>query len=455
MILYFFTLFFIVFGVIYWAVGMLAARTVHTQGDYFLAGRGLGFLSLTGTLVATQLGGGMILGTASESYRMGFPGISYSLGMCGGFMLLAAGFAATLRSFNVSTTAELFEQQYGSVFLRRVASLLSILSLIGIFIGQVVASKSLLAGLGLQNEVIFLLFWGSLVWYTMRGGLPAVVATDILQVVIILTVFCGLFGFMIGSGNVHWHYLTKVFTWQAPGGDTQGYWVGFILMPVLFSLVEQDLSQRFFAAKSKGVAMLSAFVSSLVLLFFAAIPVYLGIHARMSGVTVSAGENPMIVFLASFVHPSVYALVICALIAAIASTADSLLCAISSNVVQDFATGRATEEKKMSLSRMATGATGAFGVVGAYIFGDILPILTQSYELLVSSILVSVLACFTRIPRSSRAAIVSVACGFSAFFFFRMITPPFGLMRSIASLLVSGIGYVVGYVWSQKSEMRR
>ena len=450
MILYLFTLFFVLFGIVYWAVGMLAAQGVSSEGDYFLAGRNLGFWSLAGTLVATQLGGGMILGTAAHSYAMGFPGIFYSLGMCAGFLLMAFGFAGALRSFNVATTAELFEQQYQSISLRRVASILSILSLIGLFVGQVVASKSLLAGLGLHHEGIFLLFWTSLVWYTMQGGLPAVVATDIMQVIIILTVFGGLFLSMIAAGDVNWHYLGKVFTWQTPGGDSQGYWMGYIIMPMLFALVEQDLAQRFFAAKDKKTAVGAAFASSGILLLFAAIPVYLGVHARMLGVEVGTGENPLIVFLASYASPAAYALVLCALIAAIASTADSLLCAISSNVVQDFVPSSVDASRRMRYSRLATGITGLVGIIGAYLFVDILPILTQSYELLVSSILVSVVVCFTSLPRRPRAAVFSVVAGFGAFFFFRVVSPPFGMARAVASLLISLVGYSIGYIYAHK-----
>ena len=410
------------FGVIYYLLGMAAGRHVHTEQDYFLANRSLGFWSLTGTLLATQLGGGMILGTAEHSYDLGFYGMFYSIGMAAGFLILGLGFAGKLRSFNIATTAELFEQQFGSVRLKKVASFLSILSLIGLFLAQVVASKSLMVGLGVHSDLLFVGFWATLIIYTMYGGLPAVVATDILQVIIILVTFCSLSLSLWWQGMLDPQVILMPLTPVAGTSHSQiaflkEYWFIYIGMPLLFSLVEQDLAQRFFAARSKTVAMLSSLTASLAVLVFAAIPVCLGIQARLAGVLVHGSQNPLITFIATRTSPFMYALVMCALIAAIASTADSLLCAISSNAVQDFVPETKDSTARMVVSRYVTAISGIFGIAGAYAFTDILSILTQSYQLLVSSILVAVLVCFTSLPRVPRAATLAVAGGFCTFFF--------------------------------------
>ena len=117
---------FIGLGLVYLMIGLFVSRGIKTKEDYFLAGRKLGLLPLTFTLIATQVGGGMMLGTAAESYKLGYFGIFYTLGISLGFLILGLGLASKLRSFNVSTTAELFETKYRSVFLRKVASLLSV-----------------------------------------------------------------------------------------------------------------------------------------------------------------------------------------------------------------------------------------------------------------------------------------------------------------------------------------
>lgn len=443
---------FAVLSVVYYMVGMYAAQSVQTDNDYFLAGRNLGFWSLTGTLLATQLGGGAILGTAAHAYSIGWYGIFYSLGIAIGFLVLGLGFAGALRSFNIATTAELFEQQFGSVRLKQIASLLSILSLAGLFLGQVVASKGLMVGMGVHSEWLFIGFWVLLIGYTMYGGLPAVVATDILQVLIIVTVFVGLFA------SLWWQGIVDLSIVRTPLGQGVGtdflkeYWFAYIGMPLMFSLVEQDLAQRFFAARSKVIAMSSALVASVLVLLFAAIPVYLGMQAKLSGVVLTGQENPLLVFLGQQISPFAYVLVMCALIAAVASTADSLLCAISSNLVQDFMSD-ASSAARMWSARVATVAVGVAGIIGAYYCADILQVLTESYQLLVSSILVAVLVCFTSLPRIPRAATLSVAAGFSSYVLLAtgMVFAPYGIPRAIAALLCAVLGYAVGMItWTKE-----
>lgn len=439
-----FSALFLLFGVIYYLVGVAASHKVHTDHDYFLAGRSLGFWPLTATLLATQLGGGMILGTAAHAYNLGWPGIFYSLGMSIGFLVLGLGIAGKLRSFNISTTAELFEKQFGSKSLRKVASFLSILALSGIFIAQVVSSKSLMIGLGVHNDIVFIAFWLLLIGYTMYGGLPAVVATDVLQVIIILSVFGYVFLSMLWQGTVDVAVLSTSFIEGKTASYISDYWFIYIGMPLMFSLVEQDLAQRFFAARSQAVAVWSSLVAGVSVLLTAAIPVCLGIQARLSGIEVVGDENPLISFLALHMNEFVYALVMCALIAAIASTADSLLCAISSNVVQDFIPHDTPNDTRMWASRSATVVVGLSGVIGAYFFTDILHVLTESYQLLVSTVLVAVLACFINLPRVPRAAAWSVVGGFSTYVICVMTQYSYGVPRPVLALAVSALGYLIG-----------
>ncbi|MGD1997897.1 MAG: sodium:solute symporter family protein [Candidatus Dependentiae bacterium] len=430
---------FLLFAVIYWALGVYAARSVTTHDDYFLADRSLGFWSLTATLIATQLGGGVILGAAKHAYDFGIQGIFYSLGMCIGFLLLGMGIASRFREFHVTTMAELFEKQFDSVRLKKVASLLSIIALSGIFIGQVVASKSLLVGLGVHNEAVFISFWILLVGYTMYGGLPAVVITDIMQVLIILAVFVGLFASMWWQGSLLLPTGTQLGS-LASGFDSS-YAMSFLVMPILFSLVEQDLAQRFFAARSKGVAMASALAASVLVLLFSFIPVSFGMQAAASSLEIPDGANPLISFLELHTSPFMYALVMCALVAAIASTADSLLCAISSNVVHDFVPVQADGTRSMIAARSLTAVVGIAGVVGAYYVVDILHMLTQSYEVLVCTTLVPVLVCLTPLPRIRAAATAAVIAGALSFCVVTVWGSWCGMPRPLICLLASVVAY--------------
>src|SRR4051812_25882927 len=96
-----------------WA-GKRASNNLRNQQDYFLAGKEVRFFPLLMTFVATQIGGGLVLGAAQEAYQFGWSVLLYPLGACLGFVVLALGIGKKLARFSVSTVAELLEVVYGS-----------------------------------------------------------------------------------------------------------------------------------------------------------------------------------------------------------------------------------------------------------------------------------------------------------------------------------------------------
>lgn len=433
-------------GLVYLVIGIIAGRHVSSTEEYFLAGRNLSFPILTFTLVGTQLGGGAILGTAQEAYSVGLYGLSYSLGMALGFILLSLGFASKLRSFNIATIAELFTQRYQSTALRTFASLLSAVCLTGILTGLVIGARGCLLGLGITSEWVFLLFWLFIVIYTMLGGLAAVAFTDSFQVLVILVVFVTLFAYTLIT---HPGSLSSVvaFTTQSKGlaGWNNGRIVSFFLMPALLSLIEQDLAQRFFAARTKAIATMSAIGAGIILTLFAVIPVYFGTLAHLSHIPLSAGANPLVALLEKTMPDVVVALVVCAIFAAITSTADSLLCAISSNLSQDFEVARLGFFSTLAWSKIITVVTGIAALILAYFFDNILEIMTQSYELMISCLFVPLIFCFFTRNTPARSAWFAVITGLTCFIFFRWFEPPF-CPRELATLICTLIAYAAGYI---------
>ncbi len=441
---------FLTLGVLYLILGVRASKNIVTNEDYFLAGRDLGTASLTFTLIATQLGGGMLLGTADAAYKVGYFGILYTLGIVVGFLLLGMGFAAKLRAFNVSTTVELFETHYDSILLKKVGSAIMVASLLFVLVSQVVGSRRLMVGLGIHNEAVIIVFWFFIILYTMLGGLKAVVVTDIAQVIFLVAVFIGVFFYSLFGEPWSFFTFTSFAQRQQSFASTQlnfSHLFGFFLMPVLFNLIEQDIAQRFFAARSQRVARVSAFASAFGLLAFLVVPVYFGMKAHLSGVAVNLGASALIMMLSSISNDFVMSFVVCAVIAAVVSTADSLLCAISSNIAQDFDFTFLGITNRLAFSKVITLIVGIVAMFTAYFFTDILEILRQSYELPVSCLFVSIFACYYNKPGLKKeAATLSIIAGLVGFFFFRMY--PVWLPREVASLLLSFVGYIAGWLVS-------
>jgi len=442
------TLFLSVFGLVgvaYLLIGLYASRGIKTTTDYFLAGRDLGFWPLTFTLVATHLGGGAILGISFESYNYGFYGLAYAFGMALGFLLLGMGFASKLRGFDVVTTAELFEVKYGSTFLRKMASVLSALALCGIVAGLVIGTRGTFLALGITQGWVLLLFWFFVIAYTMIGGLRAVVLTDVFQVGIIIAAFIGVLIYSQFALPISWGSLTAfagTYGKDAPS-FTFARIFGIFLMPALSALIEQDFAQRFFAARTKAIAVWAALASAIVLIGFSLIPVYFGMKARLLGLVVPVGAQPIIAFFEQTTSDIVMTIFMVGIFAAVTSTADSLLCAISSNLAQDFGVTFSTQRRQLFASQIITGLSGGAALLIAYFSDNVLDMLSQSYELLVSTLLVAIMFCFFSKQLKKQAAFASVGAGLLGFVLFRIYPIPF-VPREAATLVLSLGGYMIG-----------
>lgn len=435
---------FIGLGLIYLILGLFVSRGIKTKEDYFLAGRELGLVPLTFTLIATQVGGGMMLGTAAQSYKVGYFGIFYTLGISLGFLILGLGLAAKLRSFNVVTTAELFEVKYNSVFLRKIASLLSIVTLFGILGAQVIALRSVLFALGLENELVFIAFWLFIIIYTMLGGLKAVAITDTFQILFLLTVFSVLFVTFLNSEPKSFFNLSSFLSRQKLFNSSSFSFMTLfpvIFNPMMFSLIEQDLAQRFFSAKTKRIAALSAGFAGFFMLSFSFIPVYFGMKAKIAGLVLGANINPLVATISNISNNLFLSLVVCGLTAALTSTADSLLCAISSNICQDFDLSF-IKMNKLKLSKIVTFVVGFLAMIVAYYSNDIIGIMIQSYELSISCLFVSIFLCYFKKNLNNKAAGLSILFGFIGFVIFRIYILPFP--KELASLILSLGGYLIG-----------
>lgn len=426
---------------VYTAIGLYAAGSIATTTDYFLAGKNVTLWPLIFTLLATQIGGGMLLGTAQEGYTLGLYGLTYTMGMCIGFLLLGFGFAQKLQGMGVITTAQLFQTRYKSVTLKKIASLISVATLSGILIGQIVGSKALLAGIGMNNEIIFILFWCFTIWYTMAGGLQAVVWTDVVQILFIIVFFGGacLYNIWLNPASMR-VFGTVSYSSTAPDPSMM---LATFCMPALFALIEQDLAQRFFAAQSARVARLAAFGAAVGLILFALIPLYFGMQARAVGLGVPAGSSPLMPYLATFCNDLALVLAICAIIAAITSTATSLLCAIGSNINQDFDLSWMGMQP-VQLSRMVTCTVGCITLLASYyVSPNIIAILIASYELSVVCLCVPLVAAYLKKDVQKNAAIGAVCGGAAGFVLFRLISIPL-IPKELAALALSSTGYVVG-----------
>lgn len=424
-------------GICWWATKRSSKRA-ETQYDYFLSGREVTFFPLMMTFLATQVGGGLVLGAAQEASRVGWWVLLYPLGQVLGMISLSMGIGRRLSSFGVPTVAQIFEVFYGSAWLKRVVSSLSIASLFLILITQMLAFKSFMLSLGIDSTWLFVVAWGVLIVYTASGGLEGVIATDLIQAVFFVAIFSVAFGvaYFVGApsgGAVALHE-----------GVSLSKMSGWLFMPLFFAALEQDMGQRCFAAKSDAVLKKAAFVAGCVTFVVCLVPIYFGIVGQGMA---AGGESVLMAAVKMTTSPVIAALVGCAVIAAILSTANSLLNAISSNLAQDFVF---TRGHSLSMTRWLTAGIGVGAICMSYCFNNIVDLMIQAYELSVCSVFVPLMgALFKKGKGRALSAALSMGLGAFGFFLFRLY--PIGAPRELSALGCSLLGYVVGEVLAYRT----
>lgn len=421
---------------LYWVIGRRSSKNVKGKEEYFLAGKSVRLFPLMMTFLATQVGGGVILGAADEAYRFGWSVLLYPLGGALGLILLGCGIGRKLAGFQVSTVAQIFEVVYGSIMLRRVASILSILSLFMILVAQIIASNKFLVGLGFDHVPLFIAFWSIVIIYTAQGGLQAVISTDMVQAAffscIFLLCFGGVLFFEPAAALIPVPSLENI-------AHVSSKLCGWLLMPLFFMVIEQDMGQRCFAGASPRTVSQASFLAGVCAMIVCIVPVFFGSLANVTGLEIPPGGSVFMTIIAKTTNPWITALVGCAVLAAIISTATSLINAISSNLSNDFTLSSSMRIVKGMTCSIAMGA-----IFFAFYFDNIVDLLIQSYELSVSCLFVPVTMALFKKQGHFIAALMAVFLGSLGFVLFRI--SPIDFPKEIASILLSLLGYICGEI---------
>jgi solute:Na+ symporter, SSS family len=423
---------------IYWFAGRRAAKNLTTQEDYCLAGKNVRFFPLMMTFLATQVGGGLVLGAADEAFQYGWSVLFYPLGAALGMICLGLGFGQKLARLQVSTVAEILELTYRSSVLRKIAASLSVISLFMILAGQIIASHKFLAAIGIQSPVLFTLFWGIIIWYTAQGGLKAVIATDVVQAAFFSVVFLGCFAYVICAERMP--ELSMALGSFALGSSKL---TGWLLMPLLYMIIEQDMGQRCFAGKSPRIVSKAAICAGVGTMVVSFIPIAFGVWAKSSGLKIGGGSSVLMTSIVYATNPWIAAIAGCAILAAIISTATSLITAISSNLAQDFEFLRG--QKNLRVIRALTVAVSMAALGIAFSFNNVVSLLILSYELFVSCLFIPIVIALFKKKGEFMSGLLSILFGMVGFCLFKITPPP--IPSELASILLSLVGYLCAEGW--------
>ena len=332
-----------------------AARTSGSLADFYLAGRRLGPVVLAFTLYATQYSGNTLVGYPGEAYRMGFAwvmSVGFMLAVVVVYLLIAPRLRAASVRHRFVTPADWLDARFRSPALTRVTNLLMAAAIVNYLLAQLMAMGHVVAGLSdgfIPYAAGVLVLAAAILGYELLGGLRAVAWTDCLQGGLLAI---GLFGlltatFLSGDGlaaAAEWVLENEPAKGFRPAGPVLATWASTILLIGFSGAVYPQAIQRVFAARS-GRSLRQALAAMSFLPFLTTLPVFMvGILAlpRLAGLEGIAADQVLPSLLRDWAGESPWMFAMClvtvvGVIAAIMSTADSVLLTLSSMLAKDFA----------------------------------------------------------------------------------------------------------------------
>ena len=283
------------FVIIYWVIsvgiGLWAALRVKNTADFAAAGHSLPLPIVTATVFATWFGSEAVLGIPATFLKEGLGGIvsdPFGSSMC--LILVGLFFARHLYNRRMLTIGDFFREKYG-----RTVEVLVTLCIVVSYLGWVAAQ---IKALGLVFNVVsdggisqtggMLIGAGSVLIYTLFGGMWSVAITDFIQMIIIVV---GML-YIGGEMSAQTGGIGVVFEHAAAAGQFSNFWpdmnlasiLGFVAAlctMMLGSIPQQDVFQRITSSKNVNIAVQAALLGGVLYFIFAFVPLFLAYSATI------------------------------------------------------------------------------------------------------------------------------------------------------------------------------
>ena len=378
-------------------IGFVSRGKTKSADDFFVAGRKSSSLFITGSLLATIIGGSATVGMAGLGFKQGLTGAWWLLAGSIGLIILGIFFAKKVRSFALYTLPQLVEKQYD----RRMSlasSILIVIAWIGIIAAQIVAAGKIVSILGMGSPVLWMvIFTVVFVAYTVLGGQYAIIRTDIVQTLII---FGGIFGglALLLSRLGGWDGLQILLPAQQfafpVSPDFNGIeLVKLLLLVGLTYVVGPDMYSRIFCAKDDNTARTSILWTGALLIPVALAITVIGMGAAALFPDISQEQAfPMII--REVFSPVLGSIVLAALLCAVMSSADTTLLSASTILRVDIIGGfkrSLSQQKIVAHSRWAIIILGICSLIVALLLKGVISALLFAYTIYSAGVIMPVI----------------------------------------------------------------
>lgn len=334
-------------------LGLYFRKFVSTSADYFLAGKVLPFWAIGMSIVVTDIGAVDFVGLTGQAYRFGIVVANFDwIGSVPAMILAGLVFIPYYWRAGVFTIPEYLGRRY-NVYVQTLSSLIWIVFLIFSLGVTLWASGVMLSEL-MGWSIITSIFITAVVvgFYTVMGGLSAVVMTDVVQLVIMFVgaIAILILGFwQIGGwtamvhkiqalGPEYSHHLSLI---VSPHANNPYPWTGIlfglaiVLAPAYF-IANQTIVQRTLGARDEWNAKAGMLFAAFFKMMIPVLVVFPGLLALGLYPGIEDADRSFATLIKNLLPPGMTGLVFAAFFAALMSSVDSTLNSVATLWTKDI-----------------------------------------------------------------------------------------------------------------------
>lgn len=414
----------IVFG-----IGLYFARRKRSSEEYFLAGRDIGWFFIGASLFVSNISTEHFIGLSGSGASSGLAVGHFEWWACLILLILGWVFVPFYLRSNVFTMPEFLERRFNrncAVYLAAISIIAYIFTKISVQLYAASVVLERVAGWSLWKTAVVLVIATGI--YTVAGGLAAVIYTDTVQTMILITgaVALTIIGLHKVGGLEHLKTMVPpgYFHMIKPISDHDFPWTGiFFGAPILgiwYWCTDQVIVQRVLSARDEGHAKAGTIFAG----FLKILPVFMLVLPGIIAYALFRDQlkTPDFAYptlILNLLPTGLVGLVMAALLAAVMGAMSSVFNSASTLVTLDFykkIRPQASEGQLVNFGRVATGIMVLLGLLWVpfiHLISSQLYIYLQSVQAYISPPIASCFVLGILWPRlNGSGAITSLLTGF-------------------------------------------
>lgn len=430
---------------------VIAHKKVKTTDDMMTGGHKIPFIILVGSLLATWCGGGGITGSAGVVYSGGpwVGALAYAAPPIG--IILLYFIAGRVRKTNKVTVPEIMGARYGAAA-SVISALCVMLAYVGVLATQLKAAADILvllcssSNIEMSHGTALAICTVIVLIITVGGGLVSVAYSDAVSALIMIGGFFLAIPILVHVANSQGAVLPPEKA-SFTGGLSGWTLLGYFLPGLSLMLGDQNMLQRFASAKNSDEAKKSnigMFIGELLVIIS-----IIALVTQAAKLYPSLDTPSNVIFQVAVDYlPLVFgALVMCACMAFIVTTADSYLLSSATNLTNDiyvkYINKNATDRQKMNVLRATIVVFSVIAVALTLYFPTVLQLQLTAYTMYGAAITPAILFALFSKKVTPAGGMAGIIVGGAMTIAWTLMGTPYGIQCAIVAVPASVIAILI------------